>query len=116
MQEIVARHQQKNANRLLPIIKNDVDIRKQYDSALHLINYNLKKIGEQLGLHIPLTMYVARHSWANAAAQSHIPLHIISQCLGHESEHTTQIYLSEIDVDEMDKANEKIIKKVKNGE
>ena len=85
----------------------ETDIRKQYDTALHNINYNLKKIGETVGLSIPLTMYVARHSWASAASQNNIPLHVISQCLGHDSEHTTQIYLSSIDVNQMDGTNDK---------
>ena len=113
MQTIVDRYHQQGSNRLLPIITQETDIRKQYDTALHNINYNLKKIGEAIGLSIPLTMYVARHSWASAASQSNIPLHIISQCLGHDSEHTTQIYLSSIDVNQMDEANDKIIRKLK---
>jgi integrase len=113
MQVIVDHHHQQGSDRLLPIIKNEADIRKQYDTALHKINYNLKKIGEAIGLSIPLTMYVARHSWASAASQNNIPLHVISQCLGHDSEHTTQIYLSSIDVNQMDEANEKIIRKLK---
>ncbi len=113
MQAIVDRHSQQSSARLLPIIKSETDIRRQYDTALHNINYNLKKIGEAMGLSIPLTMYVARHSWASAASQNNIPLHVISQCLGHDSERTTQIYLSTIDVDQMDEANEKIIRKLK---
>ena len=113
MQAIVDRYHQQDRHRLLPIITQETDIRKQYDTALHNINYNLKKIGKAVGLSIPLTMYVARHSWASAASQSNIPLHVISQCLGHDSEHTTQIYLSSIDVNQMDEANEKIIRKLK---
>ena len=113
MQAIVDRYHQQESDRLLPIITQETDIRKQYDTALHNINYNLKKIGKAVGLSIPLTMYVARHSWASAASQSNIPLHVISQCLGHDSEHTTQIYLSSIDVNQMDEANEKIIRKLK---
>ena len=113
MQTIVDRYHQQDSERLLPIITQETDIRKQYDTALHNINYNLKKIGEAIGLSIPLTMYVARHSWASAASQSNIPLHVISQCLGHDSEHTTQIYLSSIDVNQMDEANDKIIRKLK---
>ena len=113
MQAIVDRYHQQGSNRLLPIITQETDIRKQYDSTLHNINYNLKKIGEAVGLSIPLTMYVARHSWASAASQSNIPLHVINQCLGHDSEHTTQIYLSSIDVNQMDEANDKIIRKLK---
>ena len=113
MQAIVDRYHQQDRHRLLPIITQETDIRKQYDTALHNINYNLKKIGKAVGLSIPLTMYVARHSWASAASQSNIPLHVISQCLGHDSEHTTQIYLSSIDVNQMDEANDKIIRKLK---
>ena len=113
MQVIVNRYHQQDSDRLLPIIKTETDLRKQYDTALHKINYNLKKIGEIIGLSIPLTMYVARHSWASAASRNNIPLHVISQCLGHDSEHTTQIYLSSIDVNQMDEANEKIIRKLK---
>ncbi len=113
MQTIVDRHHQEDSERLLPIIKTETDVRKQYDTALHNINYNLKKIGETIGLSIPLTMYVARHSWASAASQNNIPLHVISQCLGHDSEKTTQIYLSSIDINQMDEANEKIIRKLK---
>ena len=113
MQAIVDRYHQQDSHRLLPIITQETDIRKQYDTALHNINYNLKKIGKAVGLSIPLTMYVARHSWASAASQSNIPLHVISQCLGHDSEHTTQIYLSSIDVNQMDEANDKIIRKLK---
>ena len=113
MQAIVDHYHQQGSTRLLPIITQETDIRKQYDTALHNINYNMKKIGEAVGLSIPLTMYVARHSWASAASQSNIPLHVISQCLGHDSEHTTQIYLSSIDVNQMDEANDKIIRKLK---
>ncbi len=113
MLAIVDRYHQQGSDRLLPIITQEIDLRKQYDTALHNINYNLKKIGETIGLTIPLTMYVARHSWASAASQSNIPLHVISQCLGHDSEHTTQIYLASIDVNQMDEANEKIIRKLK---
>ena len=65
MQTIVDRYLQQGSDRLLPIITQENDIRKQYDTALHNINYNLKKIGEAIRLSIPLTMYVARHSWAS---------------------------------------------------
>ena len=113
MQDIVDRYRQRGSDRLLPVIKTETDVRKQYDTALHNINYNLKKIGSMVGLSIPLTMYVARHSWASAASSSNIPLHVISQCLGHDSDRTTQIYLSSIDVNQMDEANEKVIRKLK---
>lgn len=86
------------------------DIRKQYHNTLTLINRNLKKMGEEIGLDIPLTMYVARHSWASTARNEGVPISVISEGMGHESEKTTQVYLASIDNKVIDKANRKIIK------
>ena len=48
---------------LLPIILDaEADERKQYKSAAQLVNSKLKKLGEQIGLPIPLTSYVAKHN------------------------------------------------------
>ena len=84
--------------------------RKQYIYYAHNINRYLKKIGERIGLSIPLTMYVARHSWASIARSKNVPLSVISDGLGHDSELTTRIYLSTLDNAEIDKANRMIIK------
>ena len=84
--------------------------RKQYIYYAHNINRYLKKIGERIGLSIPLTMYVARHSWASIARSKNVPLSVISDGLGHDSELTTRIYLSTLDNVEIDKANRMIIK------
>lgn len=47
---------------LLPIItRADGTERMQYEKMEHKINRNLKKLGEMVGLRIPLTTYVARH-------------------------------------------------------
>ena len=67
-----------------------------------------------LGLSKPLTMYVARHSWATIARGMDIPVSVISDSLGHHSEKTTQIYLKSIDADVIDCANEKLIAAVEN--
>ena len=50
------------------------------------------------GLTTPLTMYVARHSWASIAKTKNISIGIISEAMGHDSETTTQIYLSSIHI------------------
>lgn len=84
--------------------------RKQYQNALFLINRHLKEIGKGLGLHQPLTMYCARHSWASIARDEGIPLSIISERMGHDSEKTTQIYLASLKTEVIDKANRKILK------
>lgn len=86
------------------------DTRRQYHNTLTLINRNLKKIGEEIGLEIPLTMYVARHSWATIARREGVPLSIISEGMGHDNEKTTQIYLASLDNKVVDNANRKILK------
>lgn len=96
---------------LLSIIKDpDKNTRKQYHNALTLINHNLKAIGRELGLNLPLTMYVARHSWASIARNEGIPISVISEGMGHDSESTTQIYLASLETQVIDKANKKILK------
>ncbi|MBD8982050.1 MAG: site-specific integrase [Bacteroides cellulosilyticus] len=98
---------------LLPVIREEgVKERTQYNSALHLINRKLKSIGEMLDISIPLTMYVARHSWASVAKSKNIPLSVISEGMGHDSENTTLIYLTSLDTTIIDKANKLIIKSI----
>lgn len=73
------------------------------------VNRWLKKIGTMADIQIPLTMYVARHTWASLAKQKNIPLNVISDGLGHDSEKTTLIYLSTLDTSAVDDANSKIL-------
>ena len=111
MQEIVAKYDTTGTPYLLPIIRNmEKDARKQYKNAAHLVNAKLKKLGEQLGLGIPLTTYVARHAWASIAKSKNIPVSTISEAMGHDSETTTRIYLASLDTSVVDKANSLILK------
>ncbi len=110
MQEIVDKYPVNKTEYLLPIItQRDVDYRKQYTNELHRVNHLLKKIGKQLNLPIPLTMYVGRHSWASVAKSRNVPISVISEGMGHDSENTTQIYLASLDTSVVDKANKKIL-------
>lgn len=94
----------------LPIITdNGKDGRRQYKTQAHRVNRNLKKIGRQLGLAVPLTTYVARHGWASIARSKNIPLATISEAMGHDSENTTRIYLASLDTSVVDKANSLIL-------
>lgn len=98
---------------LLPIItRTDGTERRQYEKAEHNINRNLKKIGRMAGLCIPLTTYVARHTWASTMRDMGYDLSIVSTGLGHENLKTTQIYLSSIDTMAVTKANKKMIDKI----
>ena len=112
MQQILNLHLA-NANSpfMLSIIENsEKDCRRQYQNALTRINRNLKKLGEKVGLEVPLTMYVARHSWATTAHNEGIPLAVICEGMGHDNEKTTQIYLASLENSVVDKANRKILK------
>ncbi len=111
MQEITNKYAH-DSTYLLPIIKRPgtCDERRQYLYASHNVNRNLKIIGDMLNVPIPLTMYVARHSWASIARSKKVSLAVISEGMGHDSEKTTRIYLSSIDNIEVDKANKLILK------
>lgn len=111
MDEIVSSYDNPSSFYLLPIItSSDTDERQQYINMSHKINRSLKSLGKKLGLPAPLTMYVARHTWANAARKKKIPISVISEGMGHTSEMTTRIYLSSLDADIIDRANKKILR------
>ena len=111
MQDIVEKYDTRNTPYLLPIIRNmQVDERRQYKTAAHRVNSKLKKLGEQMGLTIPLTSYVARHAWASIARSKNISISVISEAMGHDSENTTRIYLASLDTSVVDKANSLILK------
>ncbi len=110
MQEIVDRYPANDSPYMLPIIRKAANERSQYLAALRLTNENLKKVASLAGLHTNLTLYVARHSWASIARSKNIPVSVISEGMGHDSEATTQIYLASLDNSLIDEANRKIIR------
>ena len=96
---------------LLPILSpKNIDHRSAYRNASYNINRNLKIIARMLGLKTTLTLYCARHSWASVAKAEGVPLTIISQGMGHQSESTTRIYLASLDTSAVDRANHEIIR------
>ncbi|MDY4649088.1 MAG: site-specific integrase [Muribaculaceae bacterium] len=111
MQMILDKYPENTTDYLLPIIRNPgTNERCTYRNMGYNINHNLKKIAKMVGVQIPLTLYVARHSWASAAKAKGIPLSVISEGMGHDSEATTQIYLASLDTSVVDKANSLILK------
>ena len=114
MQMIIDKYPENATEYLLPIIKNPVtNERSTYRNTGYNINHNLKKIAQMIGIQIPLTLYVARHSWASAARSKGIPLAVISEGMGHDSETTTQIYLASLDTSVVDRANSLILNSLK---
>ena len=110
MQELIDKYDTSDIPYLLPIIRNNgMDEWHQYQNEAHRINRNLKHIGKQMGLGIPLTTYVARHAWASIAQSKNVSLSVISEALGHDSEQTTRIYLASLDASIVDTANSLIL-------
>ncbi len=112
MQEIIEKYETSDTPYLFPVIRDSEDKQRIYRNALRLVNNKLKKISELIGLQANLTMYVSRHSWGSIAKSQNVPLSVISEGLGHDSESTTQIYLASLDSSVVDKANELILGKL----
>ena len=115
MQAIIDKYaeQIKDTPYLLPILTGkETAPYTAYRKEEYNTNYNLKKIGQMIGLKIPLTTYVARHTWASIALHMNIPIAAISEGMGHNSYKTTQIYLQSLDVATINEANERIIQKI----
>lgn len=114
MQLIIDKYPENKSDYLLPVIRNPkTNERCTYRNAGYNINHSLKRIAEMVGVTIPLTLYVARHSWASAAKAKGIPLSVISEGMGHDSEATTRIYLASLDISVVDKANSIILKSLR---
>lgn len=111
VRRIMIRHRPDDSPYVFPLIRStDAFVAyKQYQGALSYINKLLKRIGAAVGLQIPLTTYVARHSWASSARKHNIPLSVISAGMGHTSEQTTRIYLAALENAAIDRANSGII-------
>ncbi len=111
MQVVIDKYPESRAGYLLPIIRNmGINERCAYRNMSYNINRSLKKIAQMINADIPLTLYVARHSWASAAKSKGIPISVISEGMGHDSETTTRIYLASLDTAVVDRANSIILK------
>lgn len=98
---------------MLPIIRREDGTEyQQYRRVQENVNHNLKTIGKMIGLKMPLTTYVARHTWATIARDMNISVAIISEGMGHCSYKTTQIYLASIDTSRIHEANKKILRMI----
>lgn len=96
-----------NGKYVLPILSSgSKSLYTRYRSGLKRHNHFLKLLSESLHLPVPLTSYVARHSWATIAKKSGIPVSVISEGLGHSNEKITYTYLAELDPSVIDTAND----------
>lgn len=111
MQKILNKYPENTTDYLLPIItESETDDLAQYRHRQNQINRYLKVLAKRVGLKMSLTLYCSRHSWASIAKAKGIPVGVISDGLGHDSELTTQIYLSTLDTHAVDRANAMIMR------
>lgn len=106
-------HQTISTPYLLPILTSTtIPERQQYKRMLENVNRHLKEIGERVGLSLPLTTYVARHTWASIARDLNISIAIISEGMGHRSYKTTQTYLNSLNPMKINEANKQLIQRI----
>jgi integrase/recombinase XerD len=96
---------------ILSVIKSNDSNKQAVEVRDELRRYNrsLKEIGKLCEIEIPLTSYVARHTYATIAKYKGVPTAIISEALGHASEEVTQVYLDSFDSKVLDNYHQLII-------
>ena len=106
--QIIEKYNNGKSSFVFPILSNfhksEVQVANRLHKVLAKINKHLKKIGVKLNLPIPLTTYVARHSFATVLKRAGVSTSIISESLGHSSERITQVYLDSFDKEQIDTA------------
>ena len=106
--QLIEKYRDDNSPYIFPILspyhKTEVQIANRLHKVLAKINKYLKEIGVNLNLPMPLTTYVARHSFATVLKRAGVSTSIISESLGHSSEKITQVYLDSFDKEQINEA------------
>ena len=74
--------------------------------ATYLVNVNLKRVAEKVGIGGSITFYSARHSYASNLYHSNVPVGLIAQNMGRNPA-DIETYLKEFDKTKIIAANEK---------
>jgi len=112
--EILDRYCNKDNRYLFPILDESFheSLEQQYrrvKKVTYVANKALKKIGNEIGLSIPLTTYVARHSFATVLKRSGVNISLIGEAMGHSDLKTTQIYLDSFENSQIDEAMKNLL-------
>jgi integrase len=97
---------------IFPILRKDmqpVTMKNTIKSKRKNFNKQLRKICKKVGIEGNITSYVARHSYATVLKRNGVSFSIISESLGHQTEHMTQTYLDSFDNEVIDAANEGLL-------
>ena len=85
--------------------KSAISIDNRIHKVLRHTNSDLKQLGEKAEIKIPITTYVARHTYATVLKRAGVSTTVISEELGHSDERTTQIYLDSLGNSTLDQAD-----------
>lgn len=112
LQELIERYAEEDSMYLFPFIhrnryKTEKEVSEQ--SALRQVNRNLGAVGKELKFSIPLTTYVARHTWATLVEACGTGTSVIGQALGHSSERVTKTYMKGMPSRLIDETNEEML-------
>lgn len=114
MEEIINRYKSDTRDYVFPLLSSidENTAYKEYQKKFSYYNKTLKELGEKVGIRMPLSSYVARHTWATLAYQSSESMSVISKALGHTNLRTTQIYVKDIGNNKQNATNRKLLKEV----
>lgn len=70
-----------------------MQVTRDVNQAVKIINKYMKRIGRQLALDRLPTCIFARHTYSTILKRANVPIEMISESLGHTSIKTTEIYL-----------------------
>lgn len=94
---------------VFPILNSEHRTEKQkWDrirKCLKALNKQLKEVADVLGIKVPLTSYVARHTYATTLKRMGVDVALIGDSMGHKNASTTAVYLKRFADDVLDKAN-----------
>ena len=87
----------------------DRELRLKSGRLIQGFDRELKVLGEMIGLGMPLTTYVARHTYATVLKRSGVSVALISESLGHSDLSTTQLYLDSFENSQIDAAMQHLL-------
>lgn len=108
--DILALFDRSESPYLFPILNEEHATGKQQwyriQKCLKRLNLELKEAAEVVGITVPLTSYVARHTFATTLKRKGVDVAVISESMGHESVNTTRAYLKRFGSEVLDAADQ----------
>lgn len=108
--EILAAFDGHESPYLFPILSEEHTTERQQwnriQKCLKRLNLELKEAADVVGITVPLTSYVARHTFATTLKRKGVDVAVISESMGHESVNTTRAYLKRFGSEVLDAADQ----------